>query len=50
MFSSVTTPSISYNAATYEIGSGTAVTLTCKSDSDPGATGICEWKKGNVVV
>ena len=50
MFSSVTTPKIRYNAATYEIVSGTAVTLTCTSDSDPGASGTYEWKKDNVVV
>ena len=49
MFSSVATPSISHNADTYEIVSGTAVTLTCTSDSDPGRSGTYEWKKGNLV-
>ena len=49
MFSSVATPTISHNAATYEIVSGTAVTLTCTSDSDPGPTGTYEWKKDDVV-
>ena len=48
MFSSVATPSISHNAATYEIVSGTAVTLTCTSNSDPGPRGTYEWKKDNV--
>ena len=45
MSSSVATPSVSHNAATYEIVSGTAVTLTCTSDSDPGPSGIYEWNK-----
>ena len=49
MLSSVATPTISHNAATYEIVSGTAVTLTCTSGSDPGPSGTYEWKKDNVV-
>ena len=49
MFSSVATPTISHNAATYEIVSGTAVTLTCTSGSDPGPSGTYEWKKDNVM-
>ena len=49
MFSSVATPTISHNAAMYEIVSGTAVTLTCTSGSDPGPSGTYEWKKDNVV-
>ena len=49
MFSLVATPTISHNAATYEIVSGTAVTLTCTSGSDPGPSGTYEWKKDNVV-
>ena len=49
MFFSVATPTISHNAATYEIVSGTAVTLTCTSDSDPGPSGTYEWKKDDVV-
>ena len=49
MFSSVATPTVTYNAATYEIGSGTAVILTCTSASDSGGSGTYEWKKDDVV-
>ena len=49
MFSSVATPTIVYNANTYEISSGPAVALTCTSTSDSGGSGTYEWKKDDVV-